>query len=273
MISSFRVVAHFAKNHLANRVRHRRFVNSIRPSDIVIASFPRSGTTWLGFLLANLLKPDPEEQVHPPNRYSPDINGAYFYNDTMERWDYLPAPRFLRVHSPYNPVFPNVIYVLRDPRDVMVSYHHFKRLTDPGFQLSMMEFVSQDDHWPCRWDEHVAGWLLRRNHPRLLLVKYEEMRKDTVGALMSLLEFAGLAYGEKEVVRSVQACDFDKMRALEPELKIVAGGTETSEERVIRRGKVGGWRDELDEKSLQIIESKYGHVMRKCGYDLSGGEL
>lgn len=273
MISSLRLVAHTAKGRLADIVKRRRFLSSIQPSDIFVVSYPRSGTTWLGFLLANLLKPDPDEEVHPPNRYAPDINGAYFGNDTMQQWAHLPAPRFLRVHAPYDPAFAKVIYVLRDPRDVMVSYYHFKRLTDPDFELSVMDFVSHDDHWPCRWDEHVAGWLHRRRHPHLLLLRYEEMRKDTVRVLRSVLNFVRLTYAEEEVVKAVQASEFDKMGALEAELRIAAGAVGMNEERVIRRGKVGGWRNELDIKNLQVVEGKYGQVMRKLGYDLHDGRI
>lgn len=269
MVSSLRLVARAARSHLMEKVRRRRFLNSIRPSDIFIISYPRSGTTWLGFILANLLKSDPDEEIRPPNRYSPDINAAYFGNGTMQHWVDLPAPRFLRVHAPYDPAFLKAIYVLRDPRDVMVSYYHFKRLTDPSFQLSMTEFVSRDDHWPGRWDEHVAGWLLRHRHPRLLLVRYEEMRKDTVQAMKSILNFAGLTYGKEELAGTVEACDFNKMQALEPELRKAAGAVETNEERFVRRGKVGGWKDEIDIKNLQVIERRYGHVMRKFGYDLN----
>jgi hypothetical protein len=121
MISSLRLVAHTAKGRLADIVRRRRFLSSIQPSDIFVVSYPRSGTTWLGFLLANLLKPDPDEEVRPPNKYAPDINSAYFGIDTMQQWAHLPAQRFLRVHARYDPACAKVIYVWREPRDAMDS--------------------------------------------------------------------------------------------------------------------------------------------------------
>jgi hypothetical protein len=99
------------------------------------------------------------------------------------------------------------------------------------------------------------------------------MRKDTVRVLRSVLNFVRLTYAEEEVVKAVQASEFDKMGALEAELRIAAGAAGMNEERVIRRGKVGGWRNELDIKSLQVVEGKYGQVMRKLGYDLHDGRI
>lgn len=266
MIHSLLGVVHSVKGCLVHKFRRRLYLHSTRLSDIFIVSYPRSGTTWFSFILANLFKSNPNEEIHSPKEYVPDINKAYFSHDTLKPWSHMPDPRFFRMHAPYDPALAKIIYILRDPRDVIVSYYHFKCLTDNSFQLSMADFIARDDHWPCRWDEHVAGWVTRRCHPRLLLVRYEAMHKDTVEVLKAVLNFVNLTYAETDIIRAVQASHFDKMWDLETKYRMMTGSAVMNQERWIRRGKIGGWQDELDRESVQIIESKYGKIMREVGY-------
>lgn len=244
--------------------------NSIRPSDVFIVTYPKSGTVWLSFLIANILKSDQSETLNLKSflKYVPDINDPYFAGGHWEEFSSLPDPRFFYVHAPYDPSFPKVVYVLRDPRDVMVSYFHHRRMTDERFCYSMQEFISSDKHFPCRWDKHVAGWLLDNRHPHLHLVRYEEMHRDIQGTLRRVLDFVGLRYTEADVLQAVEASRFERMRSVEE--KFGLAGPEVlsnTDERFVRKGKIGSWRDELNEESVRILEQKYGAVMRKVGYE------
>src|SRR4051812_24477753 len=99
------------------------FHASIRPADLFICSFPKSGTTWLGYLLANLLKADPAEALDLKsfNRYVPDVNLQYTKRGDLREHDHRADPRVLLCHATHDAKLPKVVYVLRDPRDVMVS--------------------------------------------------------------------------------------------------------------------------------------------------------
>ena len=261
---------HIIKRHATQFLAQRRFVHSLRPSDVFVVTYPKSGTTWLLFLLANILKSDPDEEITFVNyiHYVPDINDSYFAKNHLAEFASLPDPRIFAVHAPYDPVLPKVVYVLRDPRDVMVSYYHYKRLTDASFCGSLRDFVMSDNHYPCQWDEHVAGWLLNSRHTPLCLVRYEEMHKDTSGVLKRVLDFAGLRYTEADIARAVEASRFERMRSAEERHGIPQPEVLThTDERFVRRGKIGGYRHELDAESLRIIDEKYGAIMRIVGYE------
>ncbi len=101
-----------------------------------------------------------------------------------------------------------------------------------------------------------------------MVVRYEEMHTDTFGILKRVLNFAGLSYSEGDIMRAVEAAQFDKMRSLEESFG-VDGALGAKNERFVRRGRVGCWKDELDEECVRIIEQKYGKVMGKVGYEPS----
>jgi hypothetical protein len=200
----------------------------------------------------------------------PDINEIYSAQNSLDEFASLPDPRFFSVHARYDPKFPKVVYMLRDPRDVMVSYYHYKRLTDENFRSSLQEFILSDNHYPCRWDEHVAGWLLNGLHAPLCLVRYEEMHQDTQGVLKRVLDFAGLSYTEAGISRAVEASRFERMRSAEEQYGFPYPDVLTdTDERFVRRGKVGSYRDELNVESLRMLDEKYGAVMRVVGYEPS----
>src|SRR5215510_3046374 len=237
------------KRRVAWLLARRRFAHSIRPSDVFIVTYPKSGTEWLRFLIANSIKDDLNEEITFLNHtaYVPDINEPYSTLNSLDEFASLPDPRFFSVHARYDPVFPKVVYVLRDPRDVMVSYYHYKRLTDASFCSSLQEFVMSDNHYPGRWDKHVVGWLLNGQHTPLCLVRYEEMHQDTQGILKRVLDFAGLSYTEADISRAVEASQFERMRAGEEKYGIPHPDILThTGERFVRRGKIGGYRDELN---------------------------
>lgn len=246
-----------------------KFRASIRPSDTFLVTYPRSGTTWATFFLANVLRSRLSDQVNLKTIVEsvPDVNEEYFGRGSLATYETLRDPRIFSVHAQCDPAFRKVVYLLRDPRDVMVSYWHFRRLTDPKFGLTLAQFVYTDNHWPCPWDEHVAGWLLRNEHPDLLVVRYEEMREDTIGIVGRILDFVGLRTEKNFLESAIRASRFENMQALEKKHGFSLIGDEgLRDERFVRRGQIGGWQDELDDASLRILEDKYSQVMERVGY-------
>ncbi|MGD0389338.1 MAG: sulfotransferase domain-containing protein [Tepidisphaeraceae bacterium] len=246
---------------------HADFYPTIRASDVFLCAYPKSGTTWLGFLIAQVLKPDPDEQLDLKSfdKFVPDVNLSYNKRGSLASYADWLDPRFFRCHAACDEHLPRAIYVLRDPRDVMLSYWHYKKFLSKDFTLSLGEYLQSDDHWPCQWDEHVSSWLLPRRHPNLLVVKYEQMHAQTAQVLRDVLDFAGLSCTKEQVGRAVEASRFDRMRAAEEKFG-VHGKAGDEKERFVRKGKTGSWRDEMTEPDLRILEQKYGPVMREVGY-------
>jgi hypothetical protein len=257
-----------ARRLLEGAWRHRTFRAGLRPRDVFIVGYPKSGTTWLAFLLENAIQ---EALVGAPLASIPDVNEGYFFDARSFRAHDLRAdPRVFRVHAPRDDGLPRVIYVLRDPRDVMISYWHHRRLTEAGFDQALSAFLDRDDHWPCTWEAHVRGWLLNpRPHARLITVRYEEMVADPAAALRSVLAFAGIDRDSSAITSAVEAARFDRMQTQEDRF-VPRELRKRNDERFFRRGRPGAWREEVDGAVALAFEARYGAVMRALGYVPSG---
>ena len=260
-------IARGIRSRVAQGIQRRKVRSSIRPTDVFLVTYPKSGTIWLSYILAHALKLGPPEELNLRSlvEYVPDVNEIYFTHGSLHAYDALSNPRLFCLHAAYDRAFPKVVYMLRDPRDVAVSYWHFRKLTERDFKLTLRQFVEEDRHWPCSWEKHVAGWLLNHQHPNLLLVKYEEMAQDPLAVLTRMVGFLGVQVGEADLARAADASRFANMQTLETKFG-VAGPEVVGEGRIVRRGRVGGWKEELDETSLRILEDKCSPVMDKVGY-------
>src|SRR5258708_8153953 len=89
---------------------------TVFPDDIFLVSYPRSGNTWARFLLGNLIYQDDPITFSNLESRIPEI---YFNRDRFLRE--LPRPRMLKSHECFQPHYPRVIYIVRDPRDVAGS--------------------------------------------------------------------------------------------------------------------------------------------------------
>lgn len=252
-----------AARSLEWRRLRRKFFGALRPSDVFIVGYPKSGSTWLRHMVAELVKPDPAEEldIKTISRYVPDLN---------EEWptgfEALPDPRFFSSHSRYEPRLPRVVYVVRDPRDVVVSYWHYQRMMAPGFEKPIEEFAVDETVWPGTWERHASGWLIEGRHPDLMTLKYEDLLRDTPGELARVLRFAKLDRDAGAIARAVEESRFEKMRAREEKTRRENKGPAAKEERFVRKGKSGGWREELPPAALKALESRFAATMRHFGY-------
>lgn len=175
-----------------------RFV--LRDEDTLLVTYPKSGTHWLNEIVRLIqTKGDPTLlQSTFANERTPWIEFENNYRVLNSK----EGPRLMASHLPIQ-LFPKaffsskakVIYLIRNPRDVLVSgYHYFNALTQKKEKVPWeiyFENFMQGKSYFGSWFEHVRGWISLRKRENILVLSYEELKKDTRNAIKKICEFLG----------------------------------------------------------------------------------
>ena len=251
---------------------------TVFPDDVFLVSYPKSGNTWTRFLIGNLIYQDKPVTFANIESRLPEI---YFNPDRILRR--LPRPRILKSHECFQPHYRRVIYIVRDPRDVAVSfYHHNIKAGNIVEDYSIADFVPRfiagefDAKWGS-WSDHVLSWmLLRQNSPAFIVLRYEGMKEQPetelarVAAFLRECSFRAIDASREKLQRAIDLSSPDHMRELEKQQasQWVLTRETRSDKPFVRSAMSGGWKTQLPEQSVVAIEAAWGEVIQGLGYDL-----
>jgi hypothetical protein len=244
----------------------------VRPDDILLASYPKSGNTRTRFLLASLVHPDLEVDFGNLHQLvlDPDVS-------VQRDFDRAPRPRIVKAHSSFDPRYRRVIYVVRDPRDVaLLQYHSLRRGGRIDQEFPMAAFIERFLTGELTrdlgsWGQSVGSWLATRcDHPGFLLLRYEDMLVDTARELMRVADFAGLPATPERIARAVERSSADRMRESAKKQGQRSMSSKGSRQDIpfVSSTKSGGWRSDLPEPQVARIEAAWGDIMACLGYEL-----
>ena len=245
---------------------------AVLPDDTMVVSYPRSGNTWTRFLVANLLNPGEEVTFANIEKLIPDTSSIS--NRALKR---IPRPRVIKSHEYFDHRYPKVIYIVRDPRDVALSYYDFQRKyrqVQDGYPLERYvdDFVNGrliSASWGT-WGENVASWVsTRERSDKFLLLRFEDMLKDTQRELTRIAQFLGLSVTTEMLQRAITNSSSGHMQQLEKEQQDqwVATRKHRKDIPFVRVAK-RSWRADLPESSVRQIEVAWGDLMISLGYPL-----
>lgn len=247
----------------------------VYPDDTFVVSYPKSGNTWTRFLIANLLHPGVQVNFGNINDLIPDPEAL-----SKRKMDIAPRPRVIKSHQYFDPRYPKVVYIVRDPRDVAVSQYHFhrkRRLIEDSFPIErfVTRFVAGETSPYASWGDNVASWLVTRyRDSRFLLLRYEDLMREAMSELSRLAAFLGTDVNPKLLAQAVERSSADQMRLLEHTQARLWSSTKDTRQDVpfVRSAKAGAWRYELPQSSVMELECAWGQLILWLGYELTCAE-
>ncbi|KAG0418965.1 hypothetical protein HPB47_004463 [Ixodes persulcatus] len=266
--------------------------------DVVLMSFPKSGTHWTQQILQLIL-----------NRGESATNFTDFVRRTpilenhgAKALENLPKPRTTRTH--FQLLRANVnekakyVYVARNPWDACVSaYHMLKSVPKFGFQDGtfddFFEAFMRGDYGYGEYFDHVMCGYSHRNDPNVFFFTYEQLKGDSRGVILRLAYFLGEKYGRMleadeelfervlkkssfEYMKRVFGMDADEFSAALTSLEVRPGNGEvvarrndedkTSQLNFFRRGKVNDWKELFSEEQVKRMKARIEEMTK--GSDL-----
>lgn len=195
-------------------------------------------------------------------------------------------PRLRKTHELYRPgeygrePFPGdatraALLIIRDPRDVVCSYSPFFGLSiDESIDALATPSTSEQaspasgrtaQPWGA-WSQHVVSWLDKSVPFPVHVIRYEDLKADAVGTLLPIFSLIGLTCTESELTDAVERAAFDRLR--DSESKHGFNETSARTQQFFRKGVSGGWREELTDSQVAMIESDHANMMELLGYPL-----
>ncbi|KAJ8394753.1 hypothetical protein AAFF_G00041080 [Aldrovandia affinis] len=249
-----------------------------KPDDILIATYPKAGTTWVSHMLDLLYfeKSCPERGASLPifervpflEFCVPPMPTGIEVADKMTT-----SPRLLKTHLPVQFVPKSfweqkcrIIYVARNAKDNAVSFFHFDRMNmvepEPGDWPSFLQRFQEGQMVFGSWYDHVKGWWDKKQaHPKLLYLLYEDLAEDMSRELDRVTSFLGLHLTEEERRRVKEGVDFDAMKKNSMTNYSTIKVMDFKISPFMRKGKVGDWKNHFTVFQNEQFDQEYKKKM------------
>jgi estrone sulfotransferase len=239
-------------------------------TDFYLVSYPRSGNTWMRVTIAELLYQSSGDSLKELQYYVPDVHRVTFADQVISsHFHVIKSHHPFRIGSKDTKTYKNVIYIIRDPRDVVISY--YKYLKGRGdYQADFDQFFSywlNGKVWPGSWQEHVRSWTEANEKDlgiNLHILRYEDLLQDTRNQVCNLATILNVQVDEHLITRVVEAASVKKMRSKEKQGMPEHESSKNLE--FISVAASNQWNEQLSSEQLNLMHHYLGDDMKRYGY-------
>jgi len=267
-------------------LRGREEFRKLQRSDWVLMSWGKSGRTWLRVMLSRAYQLkgnlDASDLLDFDNfkQHDPQLPAVFFTHNNYLR-DYT-GNQYSKIHFQGK----RIVLLVRDPRDVAVSqFFQWQFRMRPkkkfindypphGSAIDVWDFVLDKEAGVPRIVDYFNGWA--QAIPELkdvLVVRYEDMRKDPSDVLAKILAFTGTEVTADQVQQAVEFAAYDNMKKMEEDTffkgsgaRVKPGDKDNPQSFKVRKAKVGGYRDYFSDEQCQQLEEMVAQLDPLFGY-------
>ncbi|XP_022764692.1 cytosolic sulfotransferase 15-like [Durio zibethinus] len=257
--------------------------------DIILVSRPKSGTTWLKALIFSIVNRSryTNYSTSPllttnPHELVPFIEFTLYDKKELPDLSSIESPRLFSTHIPYAslPVSikgcnnTRIVYICRNPFDVVVSSWHFAARGRNSLERSMEDFVGSFckgiEGFGSFWDHVLGYWKESLENPsKVLFLKYEDLKEDTDSHLKRLADFIGFPFSMEEEKEGVieeisKQCSLSSLKDLEVN-KTGKFMPNFDNKSYFRKGEVGDWVNHLTPSMVERLEKIIGEKFEGSG--------
>ncbi|XP_069840608.1 sulfotransferase 1A1-like isoform X2 [Dendropsophus ebraccatus] len=244
-----------------------------KDGDLLIVTYPKSGTTWMSEILDLIVHNGDVTKTQRGAIFErvPFLEYAVPGMPTgTEVLDGRNSPRVIKSHLPVH-LLPSsfwekkskIIYMARNPKDVVVSYYHFYRMAivhpDPGtFEEFIQKFIEGKVAFGS-WSDHVKDWWKIRHQEDILYLFYEDMLEDPKREIRKVMKFIGKDLPEEMVEKIHQRTTFKTMKenSMANYSTIPSSVMDHSVSPFMRKGICGDWKDHLTVAQSELLDDYY----------------
>lgn len=254
---------------------------SVRPDDIWIVTYPKSGTTWTQQIV-RLMKGGGTCDGTKINYAAPWVEAFNTLPDA--NYDYhvdiecMASPRAFKSHMPYDlmPCGPpedspgRYIYVARNPKDVATSLY-FQYLGIKYFENyswnKIFDMFMEGNVFFGNYFDHVLSWWAHRDDDNILFMKYEDMKQDLMASIQKIAEFIQCDISQDVLENVAKKTTFESMKEDPSVTSLTHDSRDPDAPPFYRKGLVGDWKNFFTEEQSKLIDSVYEDRMKKVGLE------
>ena len=256
------------KNILSSAVTYQgKFIKTFS-DDLFICSYPKSGSLWVSLITATLLKKKKDINLSNIDKFVPDI-----YTNKESTFIKSSRPRIFKTHEPFEPRFKNVIYVVRDPRDVIVSLYFFLiKIGKIDKNYSKRKFVKEflNGYYDIdfgSWEQNIGSWFGGKKE-NIIFIRYEDLKRNYSKEIKRICIFLKVKPKKAIIKKVVQNTQFETLQKQEKKYDLKWSiNSKKNNLKYFRSGKINQWKKFLSSEENKIIKGRWNHYMRIFKYN------